>query len=186
MKDRDQPLSGHLEELRKRVLYCVIPFLALLPVMFALSPAFLAGVFGLCEENACSVYLMGVTDALLLRIRAALLMTILALLPLLTVQTLLFVFPGLYRRERAAVLTAGALLAAGFSGGVILFLIRLAARLLQLWLRAGNSLPPMLSALRFYDAWLCGALICGLAACLPPAALAAGARRILKKRGRSQ
>ncbi len=173
MHDHDQPLSGHLSELRRRLLICAIPFAALLIPAFFLSGRFLDGVFRLCTGQGCAIYLMGVTDALSLRLRAAGLMALLCLLPLFAAEAMLFVFPGLYPRERRTVLGLGALLGACFSAGAWLFLTRLAAWLLRLWLSEGRSLPALLSAARFYEMWLWGAILCGLAACLPAAALLA-------------
>ena len=97
MTDKDLPLSGHLTELRRRILICAVPFVILFFPGFYASRTFLYGVFRTCTDNGCSLFLMGVTDALMLRIRSALLLTILLLLPLITAETLLFVFPGLYR-----------------------------------------------------------------------------------------
>ena len=118
MTDKDLPLSGHLTELRRRILICAVPFVILFFPGFYASRTFLSGVFRTCTDNGCSLFLMGVTDALMLRIRSALLLTILLLLPLITAETLLFVFPGLYRRERIIVLTLGMICGLSFSGKV--------------------------------------------------------------------
>ena len=118
MTDKDLPLSGHLTELRRRILICAVPFVILFFPGFYASGTFLSGVFRTCTDNGCSLFLMGVTDALMLRIRSALLLTILLLLPLITAETLLFVFPGLYRRERIIVLTLGMICGLSFSGKV--------------------------------------------------------------------
>ncbi len=174
MQDRDQPLSGHLTELRRRLLICAVPFVLLLIPAIILSDRLLSAVFRLCTQQGCEIFLMGVTDALSLRLRAAGLMTLLCILPLLAAEALLFVFPGLYPRERRAVLLLGLLLGACFSAGVWFFLSRLAAGLLRLWLSEGHRLPALLSAARFYNMWLWGALLSGLAACLPAAAALLG------------
>ena len=174
MRDRDQPLSGHLTELRRRALVCVVPFLILLIPGFLYADRLLGAVFRLCTAQGCEIYLMGVTDALSLRLRAAGLMALLCLLPLLIAETLLFAFPGLYPRERQAVLILGVLLGVCFSAGAWLFLSRLAEWLLRLWLSEGHRLPALLSAARFYEMWLWGLVLSGLIACLPAAALLLG------------
>ena len=112
-------------------------------------------------------------------------MALLCLLPLLIVEALCFAFPGLYPRERRAVLGLGALLGACFSAGAWLFLTRLAEWLLSLWLSEGHRLPALLSAARFYEMWLWGLILSGLIACLPAAALLLGLtlRRNKKKWG---
>ena len=185
MQDRDQPLSGHLTELRRRLLICAVPFVLLLIPAFCLSDRLLAAVFRLCTQQGCDIFLTGVTDALSLRLRAAGLMALLCLLPLLAAEALLFVFPALYPRERLAVLLLGLLLGGCFSAGVWLYLSRLAPGLLRLWLSEGRRLPALLSAARFYNMWLWGACISGLAACLPAALLLLGfaLRRKKKKWG---
>ena len=174
MADRDMPLSGHLTELRRRMLICAVPFALLLIPAFFLSDRLLVAVFRLCTSQGCEIFLMGVTDALSLRLRAAGLMSMLCLLPLLTAEALLFVFPGLYPRERRCVLLLGLLMGGCFSAGAWLFLTRLASGLLSLWLSEGHRLPALLSAARFYDMWLWGAFLSGLAACIPAAALLLG------------
>ena len=171
MQDRDQALSDHLAELRRRALICVIPFLLLLIPAFYYADRLLSAVFRLCTAQGCEIYLMAVTDALSLRLRAALLMAMLCLLPLLIIEALLFAFPGLYPHERRALLILGLLLGVCFSAGAWLFLTRLAAWLLQLWLSEGHRLPALLSAARFYQMWLWGLFLSGLIACLPAAVL---------------
>ncbi len=185
MQDRDQPLSGHLSELRRRALVCAVPFLILLIPGFIYADRLLGAVFRLCTAQGCEVYLMSVTDALSLRLRAALLMALLCLLPLAIAEALLFAFPGLYPRERRTVLGLGLLAGVCFSAGAVLFLTRLAAWLLQLWLSEGHRLPALLSAARFYEIWLWGLVLSGLIACLPAAALllVCALRRSKKKWG---
>ena len=182
MTDKDLPLSGHLTELRRRILICAVPFVILFFSCFYASRTFLSGVFRTCTDNGCSLFLMGVTDALMLRIRSALLLTILLLLPLITAETLLFVFPGLYRRERIIVLTLGAVCGLSFSAGAWFFITRLSSWLMRLWLEGEEGLPAQLSAVKFYDLWLCALIVCGAAACLPAAALFYAVLRITKKK----
>ena len=149
---------------------------------FYASRTFLSGVFRTCTDNGCSLFLMGVTDALMLRIRSALLLTILLLLPLITAETLLFVFPGLYRRERIIVLTLGMICGLSFSAGAWFFITRLSSWLVRLWLEEEKGLPAQLSAVKFYDLWLCALIVCGAAACLPFAALFFAVLKITNKK----
>ena len=139
-------------------------------------------MFRTCTDNGCSLFLMGVTDALMLRIRSALLLTILLLLPLITAETLLFVFPGLYRRERIIVLTLGMICGLSFSAGAWFFITRLSSWLVRLWLEEEKGLPAQLSAVKFYDLWLCALIVCGAAACLPFAALFFAVLKITNKK----
>ncbi len=170
MQDRDQPLSGHLIELRRRLLVCAVPFVLLLIPGFVLADRLLEAVFRLCTGQGCEIYLMGITDALSLRLRSAAVMALLCVLPLLAAEAMLFAFPGLYPRERRLALGLGLLLGACFSAGAWAFLRFLAEWLLRLWLAEGHRLPALLSAARFFDMWLWGLLLSGLIACLPAAA----------------
>ena len=182
MTDKDLPLSGHLRELRRRILICAVPFVILLFPGFCASGAFLSVIFRTCTDHGCSLYLTGVTDALMLRVRSAVLLTILLLLPLITGETLLFVFPGLYRRERIILLTLGAVCGLSFSAGAWFFITRLSSWLMQLWLEGEKGLPAQLSAVRFYDLWLCALIVCSAAACLPFAAVFFAVLRITDKK----
>ena len=167
MNERDMPLSRHLEELRRRALTCAVPLLLLIPVGYSVSPGILTRIFDLCTERQCEIYLMGVADGLLLRIRAGVLLACLALFPLLLTESALFLFPGLYPRERRALILLCVFGGLSFSGGVTAFILRLAPWAVNQWLFRGSAVPAMLSAVTFFDMWLVCALLCGILACLP-------------------
>ena len=126
--------------------------------------------------------MFGVADALLLRIRGALLIAVLIILPLITVEVLLFVFPGLYSRERIMVLSLGGICGLSFSAGAWFFITRLSSWVMKVWLEKEGGIPANLSAVKFYDLWLCALVICGAAACLPFAALFFAVLRTTKKK----
>ena len=69
-----------------------------------------------------------------------------------------------------------------FSAGAWFFITRLSSWLMRLWLEGEEGLPAQLSAVKFYDLWLCALIVCGAAACLPFIALFFAVLRITDKK----
>ena len=168
----DMPLSGHLEELRKRILTVVIPMLAVLPLALWLAPAFLGALFRPLSLLRCTVYKYGVLDGLTLLIRSALLMELVAFSPLILWELARFLWPGLYARERRGVLVSAFAAGMLFILGVIVYFRFAVGPLTELWFHRAQVFAPQLSATSCYDLQLICLLVCGLAAASPAALFA--------------
>lgn len=163
----DMPLSGHLTELRKRLLRVAVPMLLLLPAALGLAPRLLDVLFLPLERLHCAVYKYGVMDGLTLTIRAALLMETTAFAPLIAWEAACFLWPGLYPGERRRVLLAA--LAGGglFILGVAAYLLYAVNPLTALWYKNATVFAPQLSATECYGLQLTCMLACGLIAAGP-------------------
>lgn len=168
----DMPLTGHLTELRKRVMIVVIPMLLALPLALWLAPPFLDALFQPLNRLQCTVYKYGVLDGLTLLIRSALLMELVAFSPLILWELARFLWPGLYARERRGVLVAACGVGALFILGVIGYFRFAVEPLTELWFHRAQVFAPQLSATSCYDLQLICLLVCGLIAASPAGLLA--------------
>lgn len=97
------PLLGHLEELRRRIVWAV----GAVAVGFALSWAFVEEIFGFLARpiyrllpEGKKLAFLGVTDPFVLYVKVAALAGLFLAAPVVLYQVWAFVAPGLYRRER--------------------------------------------------------------------------------------
>jgi|GEM_PF-3292716 len=165
--DRDLPLETHLEELRRRLLACLVPLLLLLVPAYLATPYVLPYLFTPLTKWGYTVYLYQITDGLMLRIRLALLLDLAALSPLILAEALLFAWPGLRAKEKRGIVLTAALAGALFLAGVLLFIRIAAPRLVDLWQGYGTTRDTVISGARYYSIWQAGALVSGLICCLP-------------------
>ncbi|MDL2319102.1 twin-arginine translocase subunit TatC [Eubacteriales bacterium OttesenSCG-928-A19] len=164
--EKQLPLHGHLSELRRRVLSVVIPLICLLPLAFWLAPTFIERLFDPLSALGFSLHLYHVTDGLVLRLRMALMLCLCATAPLLLTQGALFLWPGLYPRERGrlmALLTVGGVL---MGGGMLAFALWLTPWLIGLW-TAHAGYAPMLSVMACFTLWQGCMLVFGVLCCAP-------------------
>jgi sec-independent protein translocase protein TatC len=103
MADKKLPLSAHLEELRKRLIYAFIS----IGVAFALSYAFIKPIIGFLMRPLVKVLPQGssliftaVPEAFFTYLKAALLAGVFFSAPFILYQLWAFVSPGLYEREK--------------------------------------------------------------------------------------
>ena len=168
----DMPLSGHLAELRKRILVVVIPMLLALPLALWLAPPFLDALFQPLIRLRCAVYKYGVLDGLTLLIRSALLMELVAFSPLILWELASFLWPGLYARERRGVLATVFTMGALFISGVFIYFRFAVGPLTELWFHRAQVFAPQLSATSCYDLQLICLMACGLITASPAGLLA--------------
>lgn len=102
-EDEKIPFTAHLEELRKRLIYCFIA----IGIGFAISYGFKEKLFHLLTEPLISVMqtdskliFTGLPEAFFTYLKAALLSGIIAASPIIIYQFWMFVAPGLYKSER--------------------------------------------------------------------------------------
>lgn len=121
MKDLDDskaPLFDHLVELRKRLLIC----LAVLVVAFFAAYAFAQPIFGflvqpLKDAGETKVIYTDVFEAFWVQVKVALFAALMVCFPVIATQIWRFVAPGLYAREKKAVLPFLLLTPVFFGGG---------------------------------------------------------------------
>ena len=164
---RDMPLSGHLAELRARLLRIAVPMLAALPAALLLAPRLLDALFAPLSQLGCAVYRYGVMDGLSLLLRAALLLEIVAFSPLIAWQAGRFLWPGLYRSERRKAVLLSLAFGVLFAAGVFVYLRCAVGPLTARWYRDATVFAPQLSATECYGLHIFCMVLCGLLAASP-------------------
>ncbi|NMA07653.1 MAG: preprotein translocase subunit TatC [Clostridiales bacterium] len=162
----EMTLVGHLTELRRRVLYAVIPAAVLLIPAFVYAPTLLAFLYRPALAYGYTLHLYALTDGLTLRLRASLLAALISTLPNTIAQAYIFIFPGLYSRESRALLWFTILTALLFSAGIVVFIVWLTPFVVYIWDRY-DAAHVLLSAAVYYDVWEICALVCGTLCALP-------------------
>lgn len=166
MDNRDLTLVEHLTALRRRVLFAVIPALVLLAPAFLVSPFLLDWIYAPATAYGYTIYLYGLTDGIVLRIRLALLLTLSVCAPWALAQAFIFMIPGLLKNELKflyLVITFSGML---FLIGVCFFIVCLTPFLVRLWNRY-DAYAVLLSATTYYNVWEAWTLTCGLLFMLP-------------------
>lgn len=108
MRDIDetqQPLLEHLIELRRRLLYCVLSLVVTFLVAFYFSkPIFGFLVRPLAEAGQTKVIYTEIFGAFFVQVKVAFFSAVMLSFPVVANQLWQFVAPGLYRREKQALL----------------------------------------------------------------------------------
>ena len=167
MDNTDITLVGHLTELRKRLLICIAVFILILPAAFYFSGAVCDRIFSTLANQGRSVYLFSITDGLVIRLSVALIISVVAELPLIVFETVRFVFPGLTDNEKKTVVCLSCAFSLCFLLGAAAFIFYFAPMIVSAWVRYDSSIPAMLSAKKFFDSWLLIMSISGLVFCTP-------------------
>lgn len=99
--DRDRPmaLEDHLDELRHRLIVCVSTWALATAVAYYFSGPMLEIIRGLAGENFEFIY-TSPTEAFFAFMKLAMVAGLFVVLPVLIYQTVMFIAPGLTRRER--------------------------------------------------------------------------------------
>lgn len=103
--DTQAPLIEHLIELRRRLLYCVVAIV----ITFAIAFYFAKPIFGflvepLAKAGQDKVIFTEVFEAFFVQIKVAFFTSMMVSFPVIANQLWQFVAPGLYRREKKALL----------------------------------------------------------------------------------
>ena len=170
MEQRELPLEGHLDELRKRLLICLIPAAVLLVPLLMQSGFLLNAVFSPLLRLGMAVSGYHVTDGLMLRLRLALTADILCLLPLALWQGYAFMRPGLYAQERRLLSVFLAVCTAMFYFAIFIFFAKLTPMLAAVWYRK-QTVSVILSAERYLTIWQSVAIAFGVLLALFPVGL---------------
>jgi sec-independent protein translocase protein TatC len=120
--EKKLPFTGHLEELRKRLITCCIA----VGVCFASCYAFSKKLFEILMMPLLSVLpagdkliYTGLPDAFFTYLKVALLAGILLAMPVIFYQLWMFIIPGLYDKERHIVIYAVFFSSIFFVGGAL-------------------------------------------------------------------
>jgi len=167
---RDLPLEEHLEELRRRLLVCLIPAALLLIPLLLQSAYLMDAIYAPLLRLGITVSSYQITDGLILRLRIAVTVDILMMLPLILWQGYAFMRPGLYRIERIVLsvfLGFGTVL---FYFALYFFIAKLTPVLAAYWYHS-QTIAVIISTERYFSIWQAAALIFGVAAALLPVGL---------------
>lgn len=167
METKDLPLEGHLEELRTRLLICLIPAALLLFPLLVQSDYLLRALYDPLTRLGITVYGFQITDGLVLRLRIALTTDLILLLPLMLWQGYVFMRPGLYSSERTVMLPFLVIDTVLFYGVLYLFFTKLTPALASNWYRS-QTISVVISAERYFSIWQAAALIVSLIIALLP------------------
>lgn len=99
--DRDRPmaLEDHLDELRRRLIVCVTTWALATGVAYYFSGPMLEVIRGLAGQNFEFIY-TSPTEAFFAFMKLSMVAGLFVVLPVLIYQTVMFIAPGLTRRER--------------------------------------------------------------------------------------
>lgn len=110
--DGNMSLSGHLKELRNRLVVCVLLLLAAFAACLSVAPAIVTALTDMGEQYAYRYVYIAPQELLLVYMNVALIGALVVCFPVLAYQAYAFCRPGLGRRGR--IYTVGALIAGAF------------------------------------------------------------------------
>jgi sec-independent protein translocase protein TatC len=117
---RTMPLVGHLKELRRRLIYCVLVVLACVIAAFVLKDyVFEVLLHPLQGTTVKALTTLGVTEAFMQILKVSIYAGLVVSLPFLLYQFWAFVMPALYEKERRYVLPYTVATTVLFLGGVV-------------------------------------------------------------------
>ncbi len=165
--DLSRPFLEHLEELRRRLLICLLTLVVASAACFPFATA----VLGFLKRPAACVEQLaffGPEEALLVLVRIGLFCGVFLAAPVILWQLWLFVAPAVSRRvKRSAALFVVASTAVFFLGGSFAYFVLLPAALRFLLGLATDTLVPLLSASRYVSFVTGFILACGLVFQMP-------------------
>ncbi len=117
---KTMPLTGHLKELRRRLVYCVILVLVCVIAAFVLKDyVFAVLMHPLRGTTVDKLTTLGVTEAFMQILKVSIYAGLVVSLPFILYQFWAFVMPALYEKERRNVLPYTAATSVLFLGGVV-------------------------------------------------------------------
>ncbi|NGM84115.1 twin-arginine translocase subunit TatC [Paenibacillus sp. 7124] len=138
-QDTDQPVLEHLAELRRRLIVTVASVIVLTAVIY--TKAFL--IVDILKRSVGNELLdlafFSLTGAFVLRVKLALIASLIALSPFIGYQLFAFIGPGLTAKERKVLLSAVVYMVPSFILGVILSYAVVVPSVLRALLTYGNS-----------------------------------------------
>ena len=165
LDDSKAPLTDHLVELRRRLIWCALALAVSFGVCFYFVDAILAVlVQPLVEAGQLQLIAVAVFEQFFVRIKVAFFGALMISFPILATQIWLFVAPGLYRKERRAFLPFLAMTPFLFAaGGALAYYVAMPVALQYLLSFGGEiggvqqtSLPGIASYLDFSTRFIFG------------------------------
>ncbi len=104
--DGSMPLTGHLKELRNRILVCILFLVVAFGICMSFSPRFITFLTGMGEAYDYVFVYIAPQELLLVYLNTALVGALIVCFPVLTFEVYAFCSPGLTGRERFFVLTS--------------------------------------------------------------------------------
>ena len=102
--DGSMPLTGHLRELRNRILVCVVFLLAAFAVCLGFAPQFITYLTEMGERYDYVFVYIAPQELLLVYLNAALVAALVLCFPLIAYEVYSFCSPGLTKAERSSIL----------------------------------------------------------------------------------
>lgn len=104
--DGSMSLSGHLRELRNRILVCVVLLLAAFSACLTVAPRFITFLTGLGDSYGYHFVYIAPQELLLVYLNTALVGALVLCFPVIAYEAYAFCSPGLTRKERCFILAA--------------------------------------------------------------------------------
>lgn len=158
-------LIEHLEELRIRLLKCIILLALLFPAAWPLSQVSIEWMKrSLCPAQLEGLYYMAPMELFFLRIKVSAAMALFAAIPLIAWQAWAFVSPALFKGERRAVLLLTLSSAFFFVAGALFALFAIFPILMRYSVEMGSpEIRPMMNVSSFVE--MSGLLMLGFGIC---------------------
>ncbi len=102
--DKPMPLLDHLVELRKRLIYALIGFIAVFFITFYFAKPIFSFLIQPAVHDGYKVIVLDIFEFFFVTVKLSAFVSLIVGFPLIAVQVWLFVAPGLYRHERKAFL----------------------------------------------------------------------------------
>ena len=102
--DKPMPLLDHLVELRKRLIYALIGFIAVFFITFYFAKPIFSFLIQPAVQDGYKVIVLDIFEFFFVTVKLSAFVSLIVGFPLIAVQIWLFVAPGLYRHERKAFL----------------------------------------------------------------------------------
>jgi len=163
-----QPLEGHLEELRRRIIRVLVAIVFTTIFGFAFSDM----VFGIISYPAkmvgITLHVVEVTEAFLTKLKVALFFGVLVTIPYMIYEMWMFVVPGLRRNERKYI---GIILPVSiflfWLGGAFCYFVVLPVGLKYLVSAAGETIEPIIKLSSYFSFFLMLTVAFGVAFQMP-------------------
>jgi len=146
-------LMEHLEELRRRLVWSVVILIVGFLATWTFSDeifAFLARPVQSALPEGDKLAFLGVTDAFVLYVKVALTAAVFLASPFLFYQFWAFVSPGLYRRERLAILPFAILSSLFFLGGAAFAYVVAFPLAVDFLIGVGQNFDPVITVERYF------------------------------------
>lgn len=149
-KKEEMDILDHLDELRRRIIICLLAVMICSVIAYMKAPE----IIGILKAPLGDIDLVFITPAegFMTRIKAAFFGGVVFASPLIFLQTMLFIAPALYKKEKIILFSCLPFVVLLFGSGIFFGYQFLLPMTLQYLLSFGNGLmAPMLSASKYFS-----------------------------------